>query len=76
MRGIRAVIPVFEKQGGGVIVNTASIAGFTGARGGGAAYVASKHGLIGLTKMWHLIIRTRISVVMRWHRAESRQTCG
>lgn len=50
MRGIRKVIPVFEKQGGGVIVNTASIAGFTGARGGGAAYVASKHGLIGLTK--------------------------
>ena len=39
-----------EKQGGGVIVNTASIAGFTGARGGGAAYVASKHALIGLTK--------------------------
>lgn len=35
MRGIRAVIPVFEKQGGGVIVNTASIAGFTGARGEG-----------------------------------------
>ncbi len=50
MRGIRKVIPVFEKQGGGVIVNKASIAGFTGARGGGAAYVASKHGLIGLTK--------------------------
>lgn len=50
MRGIRAVIPVFEKQGGGVIVNTASIAGFTGARGGGAAYVASKHGVVGLTK--------------------------
>ena len=40
MRGIRKVIPIFEKQGGGVIVNTASIAGFTGARGGGAAYVA------------------------------------
>lgn len=50
MRGIRAIIPVFEKQGGGVIVNTASIAGFTGARGGGAAYVASKHGIVGLTK--------------------------
>ena len=50
MRGIRAVIPIFEKQGGGVIVNTASIAGFTGARGGGAAYVASKHGIVGLTK--------------------------
>mgnify|MGYP000155188604 CR=1 FL=1 len=27
MRGIRKVIPIFEKQGGGVIVNTASIAG-------------------------------------------------
>lgn len=50
MRGIRAVIPIFERQGGGVIVNTASIAGFTGARGGGAAYVASKHGIVGLTK--------------------------
>lgn len=50
MRTIRKVIPIFEKQGGGVIVNTASIAGLTGARGGGAAYVASKHGLIGLTK--------------------------
>lgn len=50
MRAIRKVIPIFEKQGGGVIVNTASIAGLTGARRGGAAYVASKHGLIGLTK--------------------------
>lgn len=50
MRGIRRVIPIFEKQGGGVIVNTASIAGLTGARGGGAAYVASKHALVGLTK--------------------------
>lgn len=50
MRAIRAAIPIFERQGGGVIVNTASIAGLTGARGGGAAYVASKHGLVGLTK--------------------------
>jgi len=50
MRAIRYALPVFKTQGGGVIVNTASIAGFTGARGGGAAYVASKHGLIGLTK--------------------------
>lgn len=50
MRAIRYALPVFKAQGGGVIVNTASIAGFTGARGGGAAYVASKHALIGLTK--------------------------
>lgn len=50
MRTIRHTIPIFKKQGGGVIINTASIAGLTGARGGGAAYVASKHGLVGLTK--------------------------
>ena len=50
MRAIRYTIPIFKEQGGGVIVNTASIAGLTGARGGGAAYVASKHGLVGLTK--------------------------
>lgn len=50
MRAIRYTLPLFKKQGGGIIVNTASIAGLTGARGGGAAYVASKHGLIGLTK--------------------------
>lgn len=46
----RAAIQVMEKQEkGGVIVNTASIGGLLGARGG-AAYVTSKHGLIGLTK--------------------------
>lgn len=50
MRAIRYTIPIFKTQGGGVIINTASIAGLTGARGGGAAYVASKHGLVGLTK--------------------------
>jgi NAD(P)-dependent dehydrogenase (short-subunit alcohol dehydrogenase family) len=35
-------------QGGGAIVNTASVMGLVG--GGGAAYVASKHGVVGLTK--------------------------
>ncbi len=35
-------------QGGGAIVNTASIAGLVG--GFGAAYTAAKHGVIGLTK--------------------------
>ena len=36
------------KQGGGTIVNTASIPGLTGR--GGIAYVASKHGVVGMTK--------------------------
>lgn len=42
-------IPQMLAQGGGAIVNTASIAGLTGMPGG-AAYGASKHGVIGLTK--------------------------
>jgi len=37
------------KQGGGAIVNTSSGAGVKGFRGG-AAYVASKHGVVGLTR--------------------------
>jgi NAD(P)-dependent dehydrogenase (short-subunit alcohol dehydrogenase family) len=36
-------------QGGGTIVNTASAAGLVGGRGM-SAYVASKHGVVGLTK--------------------------
>jgi NAD(P)-dependent dehydrogenase (short-subunit alcohol dehydrogenase family) len=36
-------------QGGGAMVNTASIAGLIGGAGG-TAYSASKHGVIGLTK--------------------------
>lgn len=37
------------KQGGGAIVNTASVAGLVGFRHG-PAYVAAKHGVVGLTK--------------------------
>ncbi|WP_428391003.1 glucose 1-dehydrogenase [Lichenicoccus sp.] len=37
------------KQGGGSIVNTASIGGFVGVRGS-CGYVASKHGVLGLTR--------------------------
>jgi NAD(P)-dependent dehydrogenase (short-subunit alcohol dehydrogenase family) len=38
-----------QAQKGGVIVNVASVSGFSG-RPGLAAYVASKHGVVGLTK--------------------------
>jgi NAD(P)-dependent dehydrogenase (short-subunit alcohol dehydrogenase family) len=42
-------IPQMLKQGGGSIVNTASIAGLVGFPGG-VAYNASKHGVVGLTR--------------------------
>jgi NAD(P)-dependent dehydrogenase (short-subunit alcohol dehydrogenase family) len=42
-------IPLMLNQGDGAIVNTSSGAGIRGF-GGGAAYTAAKHGVIGLTK--------------------------
>lgn len=44
-----ALLPLMLEQARGAIVNTASIAGVV-AGGGGAAYTASKHGLIGFTR--------------------------
>ncbi len=38
------------KQGGGSIVNTASVAGLVGSRTGQSAYNASKHAVVGLTR--------------------------
>ncbi|MBB6634799.1 SDR family oxidoreductase [Cohnella thailandensis] len=49
MRAIRKAVPIFLEKGKGVIVNTASTGGFSGAHAG-AAYVASKHAVVGLTK--------------------------
>ena len=46
---MKAEIPQMLKQGGGAIVNTASIAGLVGLTGT-IAYVAAKHGVTGLTK--------------------------
>jgi len=45
----RAVLPHMLKAGKGAIVNTASEAGLRGSAAG-AAYTASKHGVVGLTK--------------------------
>jgi NAD(P)-dependent dehydrogenase (short-subunit alcohol dehydrogenase family) len=46
---IKHEIAQMVRQGGGVVVNTSSGAGIRGVRGG-AAYAASKHAIIGLTK--------------------------
>lgn len=43
-------IPAMLESGGGAIVNNASVAGLNGAAVPGCAYVASKHGVVGLTK--------------------------
>ena len=46
---MRAELEVMVAQGGGAIVNTASIAGLAGLPTS-SAYVAAKHGVVGLTK--------------------------
>lgn len=45
----RLAVPIMKQQGGGSIVNTASVAGVGGAAAG-AAYTMSKHAVVGLTK--------------------------
>ncbi len=48
--GLRHVLPVMLRQKSGAVVNTASVAGLVGTPGM-PAYVASKHAVIGLTKV-------------------------
>lgn len=47
----QAVAPVMAKQGGGVILNATSVVGLDG-NFGQTNYVASKAGVIGMTKVW------------------------
>lgn len=47
----QAVAPVMAKQGGGVIINATSVVGIDG-NFGQTNYVASKSGVIGMTKVW------------------------
>ena len=62
----KKVIPIMEEQGGGAIVNIASMAS-TGAGRGGLAYTSAKHGLLGLTRqmsMDHGRTGVRINAVL------------
>jgi 3-oxoacyl-[acyl-carrier protein] reductase len=47
----QAVVPYMIRQGGGVILNAASVVGLDG-NFGQTNYVASKAGIIGMTKVW------------------------
>ena len=62
----KKAIPVMEEQGGGAIVNIASMAS-TGAGRGGLAYTSAKRGLLGLTRqmsMDHGRAGVRINAVL------------
>jgi NAD(P)-dependent dehydrogenase (short-subunit alcohol dehydrogenase family) len=58
---MKAELEQMTKQGSGAIVNTASIAGLIGIKTS-SAYVASKHGVIGLTKTAALEYAPKIRV--------------
>ena len=49
MRAIRKALPIFIEKKSGIIINIASAGGLMGSRAG-AAYTASKHAVIGLTR--------------------------
>jgi NAD(P)-dependent dehydrogenase (short-subunit alcohol dehydrogenase family) len=53
-RAVREMLP----RGRGRIVNMASVAGLNGT-GGGAAYVAAKHGVVGLTRQMAVVYSAR-----------------
>ncbi|MEM7253337.1 MAG: SDR family NAD(P)-dependent oxidoreductase [Pseudomonadota bacterium] len=56
--GCRAAAQVMLPRGQGRIINMASIAGLNGT-GGGAAYISSKHGVVGLTRQMAVVYTRR-----------------
>ena len=60
-----AATALFEQQGSGNIINIASLGGLFSARAG-AAYTASKHALVGLTKNTAFMYAEKIFAVMRF----------
>lgn len=48
--GMKYAIPLLAASGGGAIVNVSSTVGLVGTNAGIAPYIASKHGVVGLTK--------------------------
>ena len=74
--GIKTVAPLLRARGGGVIVNTASIAGLRGSRNL-VAYTASKHAVVGITRAPRSSWPPTASASTRSARARSRPTwCG
>ena len=49
IESVRKAIPLLKKRGGGVIINTASVAGLFGFAAD-PVYSAAKHGVVGLTR--------------------------
>ncbi len=50
-QSMRFEIPPMLEQGGGSIINISSVAGVKGGPVAGSAYVAAKHGVVGLTRV-------------------------
>lgn len=70
----RALEVFFEQGGGGAIVNMASVASVRG-MGGGLAYTAAKHGVMGLTKCIAAEYRNN-NTVQNWIRCNAILPCN
>ena len=62
----KAIAPFMVEQGSGCIINTSSVVGLYG-NFGQTNYVATKSGVIGMTKVWAREFGRKVSVSMSWH---------